>query len=163
MQETFRNRRCNKALRWFSQISAQVTAWHTQWWTMRYLSSSRIIIVFYDPQSLLIKEGAQISHCILRWYTTTLIPVNLLHNLIILSKRFGNSFATWIMMKIQLFGTYFVTFCPFSTSIVYMILQSCYIAIGDRNGKNQHTKLCILTCSHSLEDYKSSILLYSQP
>ena len=80
-------------MQWFSQISAQVTAWYTQCWTMRCLSSSRIFIVFYDPQSLLIKEGAPISHCILRWYTTTLISVNLLHNLIILSKRIDNSFG----------------------------------------------------------------------
>ena len=126
---------------------------------MRCLSSSRIFIVFYDPQSLLIKEGAQISHCILRWYTTTLIPVNFLHNLIILSKRFDNSFGYMNYDEHTAFRNVVLSHSVhFSTSIVYMILQSCYIAIGDRNGKNQHTKLCILTCSHSLEDYRKQYI-----
>ena len=80
-------------MQWFSQTYGQVTAWYTQCWTMRCLSSSRIFIAFYNPQSLWIKEGALDLHRILRWYTTTLIPVNLLHNLIILSKRIDNSFG----------------------------------------------------------------------
>ena len=80
--------------------------------------------------------------------------------------QFNNAFKKnwYFFWSHELWWTYnfvehsFVTFCPFSTSIVYMILQSCCIAIGDRNGKNQHTRLCILTCSHFLEDYKNQYM-----
>ena len=46
----------------------------------------------------------------------------------------------------------------FLNSIVSEILWSCYMIVDGRNSRNKHSKLCILACSYSLEDYKGQYI-----